>query len=70
MSEPKSKNEIAIQILEKFGIDEIIIKNFLSKEDAAIKADSSKYKFSSQQNFEKALNFYLENLKKVLNFLD
>jgi len=70
MSEPKSKNEIAIQILEKFGIDEIITKNFLSKEDAAITTDSTKYKFSSQQNFEKALNFYLENLKKVLNSLD
>ena len=70
MSEPKSKNEIAIQILEKFGIDEIIIKNFLSKEDAAITTDTTKYKFSSQQNFEKALNFYLENLKKVLNSLD
>ena len=70
MSELKSKNEIAIQILEKFGIDEIIIKNFLSKEDAAITTDTTKYKFSSQQNFEKALNFYLENLKKVLNSLD
>jgi len=70
MSESKSKNEIAIQILEKFGIDEIIIRNFFSQEDTAVTANSIKYKFSSKENFEKALNFYLENLKKVLNSLD
>jgi len=69
MSEPKSKNEIAIQILEKFGIDDIIIKNFLSENDITIN-NGNRYKFSSQENFEKALNFYLKNLKKVLNFLD
>ena len=45
MSESKSKSEIAIQILEKFGIDEIIIKNFFSQEDTTIITNSIKYKF-------------------------
>ena len=69
--QPKSKNEIAIEILNKFGIDEIIKQQFLSKDDTAISSNTNTtYKFSSKENFEKALEFYLKNLKQVLNFLD
>ena len=67
MSQPKSSNEVAVEILEKLGIEKIIKNKFMIKRTTS---STSYYEFENEEQFEKALDFYLEKLRKVLNTLD